>query len=293
MLEAFLLLLLLCVCVCVCVMAITISMLPESGRILYVGSDFLHLIRFRSAKEGSTMRFWPDTSDLEVIQCAKNQWDRLWQNAPGPLPVSNFQTRLRSSTDGPDHIVQNQPGSDLILADCVRLWPNGSGPADCVRLWPNGSGLADCVRLWPNGSGLADCVTLWPNGSGLADCVTLWPNGSGLADCVTLWPNGSGPADFVTLWPNGSGPADCVRLWPNGSGLADCVRLWPNGSGPEAGQCARIIRPASGQRFRADPVRVRIGSGMFTGVPQLFKRKESRRTEWNQRLFAYLPQPNA
>ena len=249
MLEAFLLLLL-----CVCVMAITISMLPESGRILYVGSDFLHLIRFRSAKEGSTMRFWPDTSDLEVIQCAKNQWDRLWQNAPGPLPVSNFQTRLRSSTDGPDHIVQNQPGSDLILADCVRLWPNGSGLADCVRLWPNGSGLADCVRLWPNGSGPADCVR---------------------------------------LWPNGSGPADCVRLWPNGSGLADCVRLWPNGSGPEAGQCARIIRPASGQRFQADPVRVRIGSGMFTGVPQLFKRKESRRTEWNQRLFAYLPQPNA
>ena len=213
---------------CVCVMAITISMLPESGRILYVGSDFLHLIRFRSAKEGSTMRFWPDTSDLEVIQCAKNQWDRLWQNAPGPLPVSNFQTRLRSSTDGPDHIVQNQPGSDLILADCVRLWPNGSGLADCVR-----------------------------------------------------------------LWPNGSGQADCVRLWPNGSGLADFVRLWPNGSGQEAGQCARIIRPASGQRFQADPVRVRIGSGMFTGVPQLFKRKESRRTEWNQRLFAYLPQPNA
>ena len=42
----------------------------------------------------------------------------------------HFQTRLRSSTDGPDHsyIVQNQPGSDLVWADGVRFWLNGSGP---------------------------------------------------------------------------------------------------------------------------------------------------------------------
>ena len=38
----------------------------------------------------------------------------------------------------------------------------------------------------------------------------------------------------------------------------------PNGSGPEAGQCARIIGPTSGQRFPADPDRRRIGSGFFT-----------------------------
>ena len=47
--------------------------------------------------------------------------------------------------------------------------------------------------------------------------------------------------------------------------LADCVRFWPNGSGPEASRCARIIRPASGQCFPADPDRMRIGSGIFTG----------------------------
>ena len=47
------------------------------------------------------------------------------------------------------------------------------------------------------------------------------------------------------------------------SGLT--VRFWPNGSGPEASRCARTIRPASGQRFRADPGRVQIGSGLFTG----------------------------
>ena len=85
----------------------------------------------------------------------------FWQDATVPLPVSHFQTRFRSSTDIPDNIVPNQPGSDLVLADYVKVWPNGSGP--------------------------------------------------------------------------------------------------------EASRCARIIRPASGQCFRADPDRIRIGSGMFTG----------------------------
>ena len=47
--------------------------------------------------------------------------------------------------------------------------------------------------------------------------------------------------------------------------LADCVRFWPNGSGPEASRCAGNIRSASGQCFPADPDRMRIESGMFTG----------------------------
>ena len=46
--------------------------------------------------------------------------------------------------------------------------------------------------------------------------------------------------------------------------LADCIRFGPNGSGPEVN--ASIIRPASGQCFQADPDRMRIGSGMFTGL---------------------------
>ena len=50
------------------------------------------------------------------------------RDATGPLPVFHFQTGFRSSTDVPDNIVQNQPESDLVLADCVRFWPNGSGP---------------------------------------------------------------------------------------------------------------------------------------------------------------------
>ena len=44
--------------------------------------------------------------------------------------------------------------------------------------------------------------------------------------------------------------------------LVYCARFWPNGSGPEVSQCARIIRPASGQCFQPDPARMRIGSGI-------------------------------
>ena len=56
-----------------------------------------------------------------------NHWAQFWQNAPCLLSDSHFQTRLCSSTDDPDHMVQNQPGSDLVLANSVRFGPNGSG----------------------------------------------------------------------------------------------------------------------------------------------------------------------
>ena len=51
------------------------------------------------------------------------------------LPVSRFQTWFRSSTGVPDNTVQNQPRSSLVLADCVRFWPNGSSPeaSQCAR----------------------------------------------------------------------------------------------------------------------------------------------------------------
>ena len=101
-------------------------------------------------------RVWPITH----LVSAGTIGPGFWQDATGLLLVSHFQTRLRSSTYVLDNIIQNQPGSDLVLADCARFWPNGSGP--------------------------------------------------------------------------------------------------------EASQCARIIRPASGQCFPADPARMRIGSGMFT-----------------------------
>ena len=155
------------------------SVQPESAWIVYPGSDFPHPIRFRFSKEGmdhiaqirpgsdlaGLVRVWPNASDLEASWCAGIIGPGFWQEATGPLSVSHFQTRFRSSTDVPDNIVQNQPGSDLVLADCVRFWQNGSGP--------------------------------------------------------------------------------------------------------EARRCARIIRPASGQCFPADPDWIQIGSGMFTGYVRI------------------------
>ena len=76
---------------------------------------------------------WPGQGLAECIWSrsklvCKNHQAWFWQNGTSPLPVSHFQSLLCSSTDDPDHIVQNQPRSVLVLADCVRFWPNGSGP---------------------------------------------------------------------------------------------------------------------------------------------------------------------
>ena len=105
-------------------------------------------------------RVWLHSPGLKASWCAGITGPGFWQDATSPLPLVQFQNRLRSSADVPDNSIQKQPGADLVLADCVRLWPNGSGP--------------------------------------------------------------------------------------------------------DVSQCARIIRPASGQCFPTDPARMRIGSGMFT-----------------------------
>ena len=116
------------------VMAITASVLPESGRIVNM-PDPTPRIRFSSVFPKKT---W-------IILC-KTDPDPMWMALPGlgrmhPVrkqcgvpessgPVSgrtqparyqfpHFLTRFRSSTDGPDNIVQSQPGSDWALADCV------------------------------------------------------------------------------------------------------------------------------------------------------------------------------
>ena len=56
------------------------------------------------------------------------------------LPVAryqfpHFQTWLHS-TESLDHTVQNQPGSDLVLAACVRFWPDRAGleASQCARI---------------------------------------------------------------------------------------------------------------------------------------------------------------
>ena len=105
------------------------------------GMDHIAQNRPGSGLDG-LVRVWPNASGLEASWCAGIIGPGFWQDATGPLPVSHFQTRFRSSTDAPDNIVQNQPGSDLFLAGCVRFWPDGFGPeaSRCARIIRPASG---------------------------------------------------------------------------------------------------------------------------------------------------------
>ena len=149
------------------VMAITASVQTESGRIVYVGSDFPHPFQFRFvSKEGmghtvqnppgsdldGLVRVWPNSSGLKASWCAGIIRPGFWQDATGLLLVSHFQTRLRCFTNVLDNTTPNQPESDSVLADCVRFWPNGSGPeaSHCARIIRPASGqcfLADPARM--------------------------------------------------------------------------------------------------------------------------------------------------
>ena len=86
----------------------------------------------------------------------KNHQAGFLAGCNGPLPVFHFQTGLQSSTDVLDHTVQ--PGSHLVLADCIRSRPNGSGPKSnrCARIIRPASGQCfptdpDRIRI---GSGM-------------------------------------------------------------------------------------------------------------------------------------------
>ena len=56
---------------------------------------------------------------------------------------------------------------------------------------------------------------------------------------------------------------DLIWFWLTVSGFGQNS----DGSGPEASQCARIIRPASGRCFRADPDLMRSDAACFLGMP--------------------------
>ena len=108
----------------------------------------IHPRRTRSscAKPAQIPSGWPGQVLAQRIQSGsklmcKNHQAQFWQNTKGPLPISHFQTRLCSSTDSPDHTVQNQPRSNLVLADCVRVWPNVKHPVRKQTSMQEPSGL--------------------------------------------------------------------------------------------------------------------------------------------------------
>ena len=156
------------------VMAVTASVQPESGRILSARSDLLHSIQFLLLffsfsfflfflKKACIILYKTDLYPVWMAWSVFGETDIVWKQAgvqylAGPRPVFHFQIRLQSSTDSPDNTVQNQPGSDLVLADCVRFWPNGSGPeaSQCARIIRPASGqcFPTDPKPMPMGSGM-------------------------------------------------------------------------------------------------------------------------------------------
>ena len=51
-----------------------------------------------------TAWFCPNASSPEASRCARTIRPSFWQNATSPLPVSDFQTRLCSSTNSLDRV---------------------------------------------------------------------------------------------------------------------------------------------------------------------------------------------
>ena len=119
----------------------------RAGSYNYAGSDFPHLIQFRSSKEGldhnlivqnragsdlnGLFRVLPNASGPEAGRCARIIGPGSGRTQPASFQFLHFQTWLRSFTDGSDHIVQNQLGSDLVLVDCqvlARRIRSGSKP---------------------------------------------------------------------------------------------------------------------------------------------------------------------
>ena len=76
------------------------------------------------------------------------------QNATDPLSISHFRTRFCSATDVPDNTVYNQPGSDLVLADGDRCWPNRSGPEAAGVQESSGPLVANASQPIRIGSGM-------------------------------------------------------------------------------------------------------------------------------------------
>ena len=123
--------------------------LPVSVLFSKEGMDYIAQNRPGSDLDG-LVRVWPNASGQEASWCAGIIGPGFWQDTTSLLPFPTL-TQLQSSTDIPDNIVQNQPRSDLVLADCVRFWTNRSGleASQCARIIQPTSG--QCFPAIPPG----------------------------------------------------------------------------------------------------------------------------------------------
>ena len=124
------------------------SVQPESGRIVYICRIRLPAC-FSSV---SPQKAWIILckTDTHPAWSGFGQTPLVWkragvQESSGPVSGRRQPARYQFPTFRLGSvlpqtsrliIVQNQPGSDLVLADCVRVWPNGSGPEArrCARI---------------------------------------------------------------------------------------------------------------------------------------------------------------
>ena len=103
------------------------SIQSESGWVVYAGSHLLHPVWFcfsRKKKPGSLWakqtwiqsgwpgRFWPNAPCPEAGWCA-----RIVGPSCGRMHPTHYQFPTETFTDSQDHIVQNQPRSNLVLTD--------------------------------------------------------------------------------------------------------------------------------------------------------------------------------
>ena len=129
------------------VMAITASMQPESGWIRLPASNSVQFFQKRPgschAKPAQIRSGWPGHVLAKHIWSGSKpvHWAWFWPNANGLIPIFCFRLGCVLSISL-DHTVQNQPRSDLVLADCIRFWPNRSGPEAswCTRIIGPASG---------------------------------------------------------------------------------------------------------------------------------------------------------
>ena len=128
-----------------------------------------------------------------------------------------------------------------------------------VQIRP-GSDLGGLARFSPNGSGTEARRCARTIGPGFWQDATVPPATSFLL------------SDLVAFFHRQPGPycAKPARIRLTWFWLTVCVRFWPNGSDQKASLCARIIRSASGQRFRADPYPACLPRNTSRASPFLF-----------------------
>ena len=89
------------------------SVLPKKARIILckTGPDPIRMVwsGFRQTVLVCKQAGVQESSGQVPAQCRHNR------------PATSFPHSVSASTDGRDHVVQNQPGSDLALADCQVL----------------------------------------------------------------------------------------------------------------------------------------------------------------------------